>query len=124
MAASIGLATGGGMSLTAIASTAGALFTLLILRRAGPKQPKKIHRKLSFEFDDGALPHEALPRHLTDRQVVVNGDELDHTPREHQRRLVLEVRFRGYALLEQVVREMEALPGLRRFHIAERAGSC
>lgn len=119
MAAALGLAAGGGMYVMAAVSAVVALFALFVLRRAEHKHLKVIHRKITVEVDEGSLTHDALVRRLKEKSVVVNGFEIDRAARDQRKQIVVDVHFPDDDVQEDVIRELESLPGLRRFRIAE-----
>ena len=121
LVASIGLASGGGMYLTAGASTVGSLFALMALRKFERKELGAVRRKLTFVLEDGGLSRQMILDRLAGYGVTIHGFELDRDPQQRRSEVVVDVQFPSDESLDRVVQELESLPELRRFKVNEPA---
>lgn len=122
LVASIGLASGGGMYLTAGAATVGSLFALMALRKLENKKLGTVRRKLTFLLEDATVSRQSVFERLTGHGVGLGGFDLDREPRTRTTEVAVDARFTCDASLERVIGELEALPGVKRFKVTEPTG--
>lgn len=122
LVASIGLASGGGMYLTAAAATLGSLFALMAMRKLENKELGTVRRKLTFFLEDATISRQSIFERLTGHGVAIGGFDLDRDPQSRTTEVSVDARFPNDASLERIIGELEGFPGIKRFKVTEPAG--
>jgi putative Mg2+ transporter-C (MgtC) family protein len=123
LSAALGLASGGGMYEVAVASTAVALFALVVLRRL--TKGKEIHqfpRRLVVMLKDDGTARQSLLGRLASSGVTVADEDYDLNVRRGRSRLVLDVRLLATSELDKLVALLSAMQEVRRVKVQRPSG--
>ena len=123
LSAALGLASGGGMYEVAVASTAVALFALVVLRRL--IKGKEIHqfpRRVVVLLKDDGKARQALLERLATSGVTVADEDYDLNVRQGRSRLVLDVRLLAAKEVDRLVTILSEMQEVRRVKVQRPSG--
>jgi putative Mg2+ transporter-C (MgtC) family protein len=118
LSAALGLASGGGMYEVAVASTAVALFALVVLRRL--IKGREIHqfpRRVVVMLKDDGTARQSLLARLVAFGVTVADEDYDLDVRRGRSRLVLDVRLLAVTELDRLVLLLSGMQEVRRVKV-------
>ncbi len=112
--AAVGLAAGGGMYQEAVTATVITLVCLILLRRVEDKQQRRLHRYLTLVIEDNKSSASDVAETLHALGIRSEGSDYDHNMKTDRVRIRLDLHCDSQEKLDQVIRRLSALPGVRR----------
>lgn len=116
----IGLASGGGMYVEAVAATVLGMLALTVLRRFEDKNDQVVQRRISLVLPEGPNPIEAIDTILSELGGTVSNvayeKRLDDKPRVM---VTVDVRLPVAVTLGRLTERLESLKDVRRIHVEQ-----
>ncbi|MBX3413752.1 MAG: MgtC/SapB family protein [Pirellulales bacterium] len=117
LVAAIGLASGGGMYVEAIIATAISLFCLVVLRRVEGRKGRLVVRRISLTVSDSEVSTADVLARLRAVGAEVAAVDYDRRLKAKKTSVLVDVRLKSDAELEQLVQLLEAIPGTTRIKL-------
>lgn len=121
LVAAVGLASGAGMFVVAVAATCVALLSLVLLRKVEDKQFHLIRRSLRISMEEAEPGAKRVEQNISALGGVIRSVDYEHDLVEKRVDVALELSFRDAEAEQRVITALEAMPGIRRVKIARPA---
>ncbi len=118
LSAALGLASGGGMYEVAVASTAVALFALVVLRRfTKGREVHQFQRRVVVTLKDDGTARQTFIERLASSGVTIVDEDYDLNVRRGRSRMILDVRLLAALELDRLLALLSNIQEVRRVKV-------